>query len=72
DFASVVHLDNTIHKNDLAEYVANIIKTHLAQGIEQREIVVLCPSWFAVMELSRRLEEFSDDFSIDGFLVSPI
>ncbi len=72
DFASVVHLDNTIHKNDLAEYVANIIKTHLAQGIEQREIVVLCPSWFAVMELSRRLEEFSDDFSIDDFLVSPI
>lgn len=72
DFASVVHIDDSIHKNDLANYVASVVRTHINQGIEQREIAILCPSWFAVMALSKGLEDYAEEFSIDGFLISPI
>ncbi|EMF8921256.1 ATP-dependent helicase [Vibrio parahaemolyticus] len=72
DFPSVVHLESTVDKTQLPEYIKGIIETHLAQGIESKEVAVVCPSWFDVMALSTGIDALEKSFDIDGFLISPI
>ncbi|MCT9979475.1 ATP-dependent helicase [Acinetobacter sp. I-MWF] len=72
DYPSVVHLEKTIHKDNLANYVADIVKLHLAQGIPEKEIAILCPSWFEVINISNNISALNTSFNIDGVLISPI
>ncbi|AGH81800.1 hypothetical protein PCNPT3_09310 [Psychromonas sp. CNPT3] len=72
NFHSIVHLENNIDKTQLADYVIGVVETHLKQGINANEIVVLCPSWFGVINLSKEIDLMDKSFSINGFLVSPI
>ncbi len=72
DFPSVVHLESAVDKTQLPEYIKGIVETHLAQGIEEQEIAVVCPSWFDVMALSTGIDALAKSFDIDGFLISPI
>tara|TARA_R110001592_G_scaffold362974_1_gene679101 strand:- start:2553 stop:4298 length:1746 start_codon:yes stop_codon:yes gene_type:complete len=72
DFPSVVHSDNTIDRTQLVTYITSIVETHLKQGISAKDIAILCPSWFDVINLSTGIEAVSKTFEIDGFLISPI
>ncbi len=72
NYPSIVHLDRSLHKDNLADYVSDIITQHLAQGIPEKEIAILCPSWFDVISLSNNISELNKGFNIDGVLISPI
>ena len=72
DFKSVVHIETTIDKSQLSNYIHEIIQSHLDSGLSEKEIVILCPSWFDVMQRSRELDILDKDYSIDGLVVSPI
>lgn len=72
NFESVVCLNNDIDKSQLANYISGIINTHLKQGIKESDIVILCPSSFDVINISKQIGEINNSFSIDGFLISPI
>ncbi|MBJ9953035.1 ATP-dependent helicase [Acinetobacter baumannii] len=72
DYPSVVHLEKSIHKDDLAVYVGDIVKLHLTQGIPEQEIAILCPSWFDVINISKNISALNIGFNIDGVLISPI
>ena len=72
DYPSIVHLEGEPHKDNLADYVAEIVKQHLTQGIPEKEIAILCPSWFDVINISKKISALNKDFNIDGALISPI
>ncbi|HFT3433940.1 TPA: UvrD-helicase domain-containing protein [Klebsiella variicola] len=72
DFKSVIYNESSIDKSQLSNYVIEIIKTHLKQGVSPDEIAVLCPSWFDVINLSNEILLGGGDFKIDGVTISPI
>ncbi|WP_421308529.1 UvrD-helicase domain-containing protein [Aeromonas veronii] len=72
NYPSTVHLEKELHKDNLADYVSDIIKQHLTQGIPEKEIAILCPSWFDVINLSKNISALNSGFDIDGVLISPI
>lgn len=72
DFNSVIHIDELIDKSQLPNYIINLIKTHLSKGIREEEIVILCPSWFSVIDLSKKLLDYNCGIEFDGVTVSPI
>ncbi|MDS7930085.1 ATP-dependent helicase [Acinetobacter sp. V91_7] len=72
NYPSVVHLERSLHKDNLADYVADIVKQHLTEGIPEKEIAILCPSWFDVINMSKNISTLNKGFNIDGVLISPI
>ncbi|MDC4473689.1 ATP-dependent helicase [Acinetobacter baumannii] len=72
NYPSVVHLERSLHKDNLANYVADIVKQHLTEGIPEKEIAILCPSWFDVINMSKNISTLNKGFNIDGVLISPI
>ncbi|WP_345889386.1 ATP-dependent helicase [Shewanella algae] len=72
NYPSVVHLERSLHKDNLSDYVADIVTQHLAQGIPEKEIAILCPSWFDVINISNNISKLDKGFNIDGVLISPI
>ncbi|MCU8072470.1 UvrD-helicase domain-containing protein [Shewanella sp. SM32] len=72
NFPSTVHLESNIDKTQLAQFITGIVETHLKQGILAKNIAVVSPSWFDVMELSKDIDAENKSFDIDGFLISPI
>lgn len=72
NYQSIVHLESEVYKDNLADYVVDIVKQHLTQGIHEKEIAILCPSWFDVINLSKSISALKKGFKIDGVLISPI
>ncbi|EGR0581322.1 ATP-dependent helicase [Vibrio cholerae] len=72
EFESVVHLEQSIDKSQLSNFTHEVIQSHIKNGISADEIVVLCPSWFDVIQMSKELDKLDKDYSIDGVVVSPI
>ncbi|TOR07043.1 hypothetical protein CGG82_24145 [Vibrio parahaemolyticus] len=72
EFESVVHLEQGIDKSQLSNFIHEVIQSHIEKGILAEEIVVLCPSWFDVIQRSKELDKLDKDYSIDGVVVSPI
>ena len=72
DYPSIVNLERKLHKDNLADYVADIVKQHIMQGIPEKEIAILCPSWFDVINISKKISALNKNFNIDGALISPI
>ncbi|ELA9875466.1 ATP-dependent helicase, partial [Vibrio parahaemolyticus] len=72
EFESVVHLEQSIDKSQLSNFIHEVIQSHIKNGISADEIVVLCPSWFDVIQMSKELDKLDKDYSIDGVVVSPI
>ncbi|HIF9193117.1 TPA: UvrD-helicase domain-containing protein [Photobacterium damselae] len=72
EFESVVHLEQDIDKSQLSNFINEVIHSHIKNDISAEEIVVLCPSWFDVIQRSKELDKLDKDYSIDGVVVSPI
>ncbi|TOO17823.1 hypothetical protein CGH41_24235, partial [Vibrio parahaemolyticus] len=53
EFESVVHLEQSIDKSQLSNFIHEVIQSHIKNGISADEIVVLCPSWFDVIQMSK-------------------
>ncbi|MEZ8296174.1 ATP-dependent helicase [Vibrio splendidus] len=72
EFKSVVHQEQSIDKSQLSNFIHEVIESHIKNGISAEDIVVLCPSWFDVIQRSKELDKLDKVYSIDGVVVSPI
>lgn len=72
EFESVVHQEQDVDKSQLSNFIHGVIESHIKNGISAEEIVVLCPSWFEVIQRSKELDKLDKVYSIDGLAVSPI
>lgn len=67
-----ITLNQEIHKDNLAEHIAEIIKTNLDRGVPAKEICVLAPQWWLVIPMGRRLKNLLPDVDFDAIGLSPL
>ena len=72
DVNGVIALDTSIHKNNLLDRIAEIIRIKLDEGIVPKEICVIAPQWFLLYPLSKNLRDILPDVPFDAPDISPI
>jgi DNA helicase-2/ATP-dependent DNA helicase PcrA len=68
---SFVNFDDSVHKDDLADYVINLINTFKGK-VELSEIVVVAPTWRDVINLAKKIREADSSLPLNAPSVSPI
>jgi DNA helicase-2/ATP-dependent DNA helicase PcrA len=61
-----------VHANGLADRIARTIRYHLINGVPEKEICVLGPTWRLVIPLGRALVRALPDCGFDALGLSPI
>lgn len=72
DFKGIISLDTVIHKNNVYEYIAKIVKEKVSQGIKSENICVIVPQWNLLYPISRNLRTLLPDVEFDAPDMSPI
>lgn len=73
DESGVISFDNrTVHANGLTNRIASTIRYHLINGVPEKEICVLGPTWRLVIPLGRALVKALPDCGFDALGLSPI
>ena len=72
DNQGVIALDSSIHKDDIYQAIAEIIKNEIARGVSQDEICVIAPQWYLLYPLSKALRDLLPDVLFDAPDISPI
>lgn len=68
----VIALDSSIHKDDIYQAIAEIIKKTISDGVPQDEICVIAPQWYLLYPLSKTLCELLPGVLFDAPDISPI
>lgn len=69
----LISFDNrTVHSSELAQRIASTIRYHLINGVPEKEICVLGPTWQLVIPLGRALVHALPDCGFDALGLSPI
>ncbi len=68
----ITFVDQTLHKDDLARHISQLINNALAIGIPEREICVLAPHWWHVRSVARDLTRLLPDVDFDAPGLSPL
>ena len=68
----ITFFDQTLHKDDLAQHISQLINDALAIGIPEREICVLAPHWWHVRSVARDLTRLLPDVDFDAPGLSPL
>lgn len=72
DFNSQIHLNNTITKDTLIDYIADLVKYNIEElGISQNEICIVAPQWVHLASATRSLMLKLPDYSFDGPGMAP-
>jgi len=61
-----------IHKDQLEENIAEIIKSRIEAGVPEHEICVLAPTWYLVIPMGRKLKSLLPDVKFDAVGLSPL
>lgn len=64
--------NQTVHRDDLAGHIADLVQAALNSGVPEKEICILAPQWGHVRSLARRLVERLPDVSFDAPGLSPL
>lgn len=64
--------NQTVNRNNLAEYIARIVRTALDSGIPENEICIVAPRWEHVRALASKLVERLPGVSFDAPGLSPL
>ncbi|MDR3625698.1 MAG: ATP-dependent helicase [Ignavibacteriaceae bacterium] len=68
----IISFNDTIHMDELDEFIANIISTNLADGVQEKDICVIAPQWWLVIPMGRRLTRLLPDVNFDALGLSPL
>lgn len=68
----IISYNHTIHKNDIYDYIAQIIKMNIDDGIEDKEICVLAPTWMLLFPCSNELKSRLPNIKFDAPDITPI
>ena len=69
---AIITYSKTIHKDNIEEYIAKIIKDKIDSGIRENEICVLAPTWYLVIPMGRKLKALLPDVKFDAVGLSPL
>jgi superfamily I DNA/RNA helicase len=69
---SIITFNKVVHKDDLVEYIATIIREKIKDGIPEHEICVLAPNWFLVIPMGRKLKSLLPEIKFDAVGLSPL
>jgi len=64
--------NQTVHRDDLSEHIARMVRAALDSGIPEKEICIVAPQWGHVRALARQLVESLPDVSFDAPGLSPL
>lgn len=70
--SGVITFNKSVHKDNLAEYVAQVIQENINAGIPEREICVLAPQWWLVIPMGRKLKALLPSVNFDAIGLSPL
>lgn len=68
----LISFNDTIHKDDLDECIANIITTNINDGIKENDICVIAPQWWHVIPMGRKLKRLLPGINFDALGLSPL
>ena len=68
----ITFLNQTLHKDDLAQHISQLISESLAIGVPEREICVLAPHWWHVRSIARDLTRLLPNVDFDAPGLSPL
>ena len=61
-----------IHKDQLEETIAEIIRSRIDAGVPEHEICVLAPTWYLVIPMGRKLKSLLPNVKFDAVGLSPL
>ncbi|MBR6985148.1 MAG: ATP-dependent helicase [Ruminococcus sp.] len=61
-----------VHKNELDDEIAKIIRLEIESGTPSEEICIVAPQWYDLFGISKKLREKIPDISFDATYISPI
>ena len=64
--------DNCIHKNDLYEKIAYIIKDEMSKGVSEKEICIIAPQWWLLFPFTKKIKEILPNVKFDAPDITPI
>jgi DNA helicase-2/ATP-dependent DNA helicase PcrA len=71
-FQSNLTFDSEIHKNNLAEHIANLVKCNIEElGINENEICIVAPWWIHLASMTRKLISLLPNYSFNGPGMTP-
>lgn len=71
DEAGYITLNEEVSKDTLGVHISRLITHYLKNGISEKEICVLAPSWRLVAPIGRKLKQILPDVSFDASGLSP-
>lgn len=72
DETSIITHNKTVHKDNLVEHIAEIIRDKISNGIPEHEICVLAPTWYLVIPMGRKLKTLLPEIKFDAVGLSPL
>ena len=69
---AVITYSKTINKEQLGEYISQIIKSKIESGVPEHEICVLAPTWYLVIPMGRKLKTILPNVKFDAIGLSPL
>ncbi len=69
---AIITYNNTVHKDDVSEHIAQLIQEKLEAGIPENEICVLAPTWYMIIPMGRKLKTLLPDVNFDAIGLSPL
>lgn len=72
DDNAIIKYNKEIHKDNIVEEIARIIKAKIDEGIPESEICVLAPNWYLVIPMGRRLKALLPEVKFDAVGLSPL
>ncbi len=64
--------NQTIHRNNLSEHIADLVRIALDSGVSEKEICIVAPQWGHVRALARQLVQRLPDVNFDAPGISPL
>lgn len=71
DRGKIVFSNQDIHKNNLADEIANIVESEINNGVIESEICIIAPQWSPIRSLSKKLINLLPDVKFDAPSLSP-
>jgi DNA helicase-2/ATP-dependent DNA helicase PcrA len=71
-FQSNLTFDTDIHKDNLAEHIANLIRCNIEElGVSENEICIVAPWWIHLASMTRKLISLLPNYSFNGPGMTP-
>ncbi len=70
--SALITYSQTVHKDELPSFIAQLITNTLVNGIPENEICVLAPQWQLVIPIGRKLKVLLPNVNFDAVGLSPL